>query len=176
MTLDSTTFVGAAAAPPRSFMSGARVAESRGRRISVRADAVADRSASTRNLFILLSIAWFNKLFSTTISFHTVPGIRSGYNLDYHLGRNPQFHPYSLDFCSTRQQSPHNLATTSIIQSRYLVEARFFSRQSKQASKQASLLASRHSSSLYTGIGITTSSSSRKPRSLASSGVSIHDS
>jgi hypothetical protein len=36
---DSTTFVGAAAAPPRSFMSGARVAERPGRRISVRADA-----------------------------------------------------------------------------------------------------------------------------------------
>ena len=53
MTLDSTTFVGAAAAPPRSFMSGARVAERPGRRISVRADADADSSASTKNLLIL---------------------------------------------------------------------------------------------------------------------------
>jgi hypothetical protein len=82
MTLDSTTFVGAAAAPPRSFMSGTRVAERPGRRISVRADAVADRSASTRNLFILLSTACGSgKLFSTTIS-------TNGNNLDYHLGRN----------------------------------------------------------------------------------------
>ena len=79
MTLDSTTFVGAAAAPPRSFMSGARVAERPGRRISVRADAVADRSASTRNLFILLSTAWIFKLFDDNLDYpDTISTIISG--------------------------------------------------------------------------------------------------